>query len=131
MGNETYIERVVGRLIALQDSLIDEDPFYRRTTLEGEGRVGVLEVLGTEGGTYKFIYANSRIKKYDGEGYLTRITMSEDTFLDLFSGEADLDDEYARGHVKFGGKDWTLHAENFKQGFKHMRYLWGLIGRVR
>jgi len=131
MGDETYIDRVLDRLITLQDKIIDSDPFYKRTTIEGEGRVGILEILGTEGGAYKYICENSRIKRYEGEGFLTRITMSEDTFLDLFSGEADLDDEYARGHVKFGGKDWTLHAENFKSGFRHMRYLWGLIGRVK
>jgi len=127
----TYITRVLDRLITLQDKLIGSDPFYRRITIEGEGRVGILEVLGTKGGAYKYICDNGRIKRYDGEGYLTKITMSEDTFLDLFSGEADLDDEYARNHVKFGGKDWILHSENFKSGFRHMKYLWKLIGRVR
>jgi len=131
MDDETYIERVIDTLIALQDKVIDTDPFYKRATIEGEGRVGILEILGNEGGAYKYICENNRIKRYEGEGYLTKITMSEDTFIDLFSGEADLDDEYARRRVKFSGKDWTLHAENFKQGFKHMRHLWRLIGRVK
>jgi len=127
----TYVERLLDKLIKLQDEVKEKDLRLKQYLIEGDGRAGLIEVLGPEGGVFGFICRGGRIERYEGSEYLTKITMSEDTFLDIVSGVADLDEAYARGHIRFSGKDWLVHAQRFRDGFKTMRYLFRLLKVVK
>jgi len=125
---ESFVKRLLDKLLALQEELRTHSD-VRSRLIEGEGKAGLLEVYGPDGGVYGFKVERGRIRPYEGGNYDTIISLSEDTFLDLLSGDLDLDDAWARGLVEFYGKNWMVDAQKFKEGFRQLRHLIAEIWR--
>jgi len=125
----TWVEKLVDKILELQD--IIKDPRLNHYKKEGEGNVGVIEIIGKDGGVFKFKVQGGRIIRYDGEDYLTKITMSEDTLLDILTETEDLGEAYAKGHVVFSGRNWVYHSRKFINAFKNMRDLLSYVRGMR
>ena len=128
----SYIKRLIDRLISLQDWVIKRDEYARyMMDTEAEGKKGLLVVLGKDGGRFPIEVLGKRIKWSSSErDYLHKVTMSEDTFLDIVSGLSTLDEKFTLGHIDIQGPNWMLHAKKWRDGFKRMGYLFRLIRRV-
>jgi len=128
---ESWVKRLLFKLISLQDDLAD-DKQIKRYFLEGEGKYGVIEIYGPDGGVWGFKVAGRRLIPWEGGGNPnTIISMSEDVFLDILSGERSVDDAWARGLVKFSGKNWMYDSQRFREGFKQLQYLIALVWKAR
>jgi len=123
----SWVERLLDRLVALQDRLLD-DEYIRAEAQEAEGRKSVIVILGPKGVVYPLEIRGGRISKGSStEGVMHTIRMSVDTFLNLVSGVSDLDTEYSLGHIDVQGKDWHLHASKWRREFWRLKKLFSLL----
>jgi len=123
----SFVKRLLDKLLSLQDEIGDEKlKFYMR---EGEGKAGLLEIYGPDGGAYSFKVVRGKIVPASDENYNTLISMSEDTFLDILAGDMTLDEAWAKGLVRFEGKNWLYDAQRFKEGFRSLQYLIAKVWR--
>ena len=132
MKQDSYIYKLINRLLEMQDDVARRESWVVEEMLGAEGRRSVLIVLGTDGGEFPLEVMGNRVRWAEGPGdVMHTIKLTEDTFLDIVSGASEIDEEFAAGHIEFLGKDWYLHSVKFKQGFQRLRYLFRMMGRIR
>jgi len=108
----------------MQDSMKASDDRFADALNQGSGNVCILRVKGEKGEVIKMKADDGKVMfADDADDYIHIITMSEDTFIDILSGERTLRDAYARGYVQFRGEDWLVHAQKWAQAFDEMGYM--------
>ena len=91
-----YVKELIDKLLHLQDRIYPEVKEYYNI---GEGKVGLLRVVGIDGEVVMLKVQNGRIKYADGTEKPTHIfRCTSDTFLDILSGDEDLREAITKGH---------------------------------
>lgn len=131
MTDETYVTRIVKKLIRYQDTLMDE-PEAKVRAREGDGRVTLLRVTGENG-------ADLLLKAEDGRvGYADErqpkdhiIKCSEDTFLNLLTREMSMREAIARNHLVIeDARDGRINLAEMKKWGDAFNNLSGLLDRL-
>lgn len=137
MGN---VKKIIDLLLQMQERI--QHPEIHDYTKQGEGRVGLLRVIGTGGDSVLLKVEKGRIVYARGdEPPLHIIKMSVDTFISILSGEEDLREAITRGHVVL--EDATTESidlvemEKWSRAFERLKkiiesYLWrsGIMGKI-
>jgi hypothetical protein len=97
---ELYTKRLLDKIVEIQEiyylhfkPIIEEE--------KAEGNVGILEIVGPNGGSYKLQIKNGIVKYVDANvKTLMIIRMTEDTFLSLLAGETNLGTAFDKGRCK-------------------------------
>ena len=126
------LKQIIDYLIEAQDileKLIDErDKLYYQKELEmGRGNVALLSIYSGDGITNFKLACDSNTGRIryasDHEPILHTIEMSEDTFIDLLTGEIDFQKAFFRGNIIFRGENWFYHATKWGIAIRRLRYL--------
>ena len=131
---EVYTKRLLDRLMAIQGK------YYQSFTSiyeeEGaEGRVGLLQIIGPDGGNYKLQLVNGFLKYADPAAEpLHIIKITEDTFLSLLTGEIDLSTAFDRGRCKLieysSGVVDLVEMTKWKRWFEEMKNILNRIVKI-
>ncbi|MEM1820355.1 MAG: hypothetical protein QXU64_02055 [Thermofilaceae archaeon] len=121
-----YVKRIIDKIMSLQDKLdIPELREYRRA---GEGRVGLLRVVGAGGESVLLKVENGRLVYARGDETPHHVfTCSVDTFLDLITGEMDLRDAITMGYFVIEsaatGEIDLVELERWARAFERLRWI--------
>lgn len=119
-----WVKKLMEKLVRLQFEMMDDEDKLRDAISKGSGNVCVLRVKGTGGEIIKMKAEEGKIMfADDGERHVHMISMSEDTFIDILTGEMTLRYAYSSGYVTFRGEDWLVHASRWAQAFDEMGHL--------
>ena len=97
---EPYTKRLLDKLISIQNKYYQD---FRLISNEenAEGRVGILQIVGPDGGAYTLQMSNGLVRYADHSSKpLHVIEMTEDTFLNLLTGEIDLSTAFDKGRCR-------------------------------
>jgi len=131
MTEEPYTKRLLDRLMTIQYKYYQH--FKRIYDEEGaEGRAGILQIVGPDGGSFKLQlvngllkYANPAVEPF----HIIKIT--EDTFLSLLTGETDISSAFDKGKCKLieysSGVIDLVEMTKWKGWFKEMR---GILKKI-
>jgi hypothetical protein len=119
-----WVREFMSVLISLQDKFAEADTRFKDEVRKGSGNVCILQVKGDKGEMLKLKAQDGRFMfADDSDVFVHSIAMSEDTFIDIITGEVTLRDAYARGYVVFRGDDWLVHANKWADSMDEMGYL--------
>ena len=123
-----YVREIIDKLLAIQDRFYPEAKEYYHM---GEGKVGLLRVVGVDGESVLLKVSRGRIRYARGDERPTEIfRCTTDTFLDILSGDEDLREAITKGHfVIESGKTGTIdlvEMEKWSRAFERLR---GIIKR--
>ena len=92
-----YIKRIIDKLLSMQEKLYPEARAYYA---QGEGLVSLLRVVGIDGEALLLKCEGGRIRYASGdESPIHIFRVSEDTFLDILSGEETVRDAITLNHM--------------------------------
>ena len=118
-------KRLVDRLLSMQEKALG-DPWVRSEAEDAEGRKTIIRVLGDA--EYSLEVGGSRIKWADNpNNWIHRVTLSEDSFIDILNGSSDYEEEYMAGRIKWEGEKTYLHSKKVRDGLKRLRHLFSLL----
>lgn len=102
------------------------DPWVRSEAEDAEGRKTIIRVLGDA--EYSLEVGGSRIKWADNpNNWIHRVTLSEDSFIDILNGSSDYEEEYMTGRIKWEGEKSYLHSKKVRDGLKRLSHLFSLL----
>ena len=118
-----YARRIISQLLRIQSNLMDDD---LRSSIADDSAVGYLRIyceddelgndeiyLMLENGFVKEINAPRNIKH--------SIEMHIDTFLDIFTGELDFGEAWAKNLIRVEGEKKTLHIARWIKWIRRMK----------
>jgi len=127
----TYLENILNKLMSLQKKFLS-NPSAKRVYKEGEGNVSLLRIVGS-GGQDFLLKAKDGGIEYAEEGDVPKhiFRTSEDTFLNVLSGEETIRKAITRGHFTIEDAETKeidlVEMEKWSDTFSRLR---GLIRKV-
>lgn len=120
-----YIKRILDKLLSMQEKIYSEAKPY---IVQGEGIVSLLRVVGLSGETLLLKCEGGRIRYASGEETPIHIfKVSEDTFLDILSGDESVRQAITLNHMtientKTGNID-LVEMQKWSRAFEELRGL--------
>lgn len=127
-----YVKRIVDKLLKLQDKLY---PYVADYYAAGEGRVGLLRVVGVDGEEVLLKCEGGRlVYAKPGEKPHHVFKCTTDTFLSLVLGEEDFREALAKGHLViesgFTGEVDVVEMEKWARAFERLRHVIRYVAKV-
>lgn len=124
----SWVKELLEKLLRIQDKILANQPWLEQEAEEAEGRKSILVVEDPDGGRFPLEISGRRIKWAESEdGWMHRITLSGDSFIDILKGTADIDEEIRLRHIRVEGVDSTLHMKKMRDAFTRLRHLFSLL----
>jgi len=127
----SYLKGLLDKLLSLQKKFLS-NPSGKMAYKEGKGNVGYLRITGSGGDDFLLKAENRGIKYADeGEEPDHIFTTSEDTFLNILSGEEGIREAVTKGHFTIEDAETqeidVVEMEKWSKTFNRLR---GLIRKV-
>jgi len=120
--------KLIDKLIRAQQELAEKDKRVRDYWSSGEGNIGLLRVVGTDGESILLKVKDGRIVHASrDEKPIHVFKCSEDTFLDILSKEMTLREAATKGHFSIEDSDTgeinLVELQKFAKAFEELNYL--------
>jgi len=120
-----YIKRILDKVLSMQERFYPEAKPY---IMQGEGLVSLLRVVGLDGETLLLKCEGGRIRYASGdENPIHIFKVSEDTFLDILSGDESLRQAITLNHMTIEntrtGQIDLVEMQKWSRAFEELRGL--------
>lgn len=109
-NRQTYIDRIIHSALSIQGRIIGLVAYEKR--LAGANRKARLIIDGESSKTYYFRWTGYKlVQEFDDLEIRNEITLHEDTFLDIVSGEVGVREAIAARLIKLGPPGFVIYDE--------------------